>query len=625
MKRGYGWFIGLMLVALVVAACGPQMATPTPVDEVAAGETAGDTQEKDPAEEVAEPADVPAPTKEPAAPTDKPDPAEESDAGEEQGVVRALGPVDAPVTIVEYSDFQCPYCGRYISETYPQILENYIETGQVRYIFKHFPLYSIHPQAEKAAEAAECAGEQGAFWEMHDALFADVAKWSIESPEAALKEMAGDLGLDQAQFDKCLDDGKYNAKVTADYQEGLQEGVTGTPAFRINGVSLSGAQPFAAFQQQIEYFLAGGEQPSLEVDADSFRSMGQADAPVVVTEFSDYLCPACASVEQSLIPELIEQYVETGKVRFVYREFPLESLHPNAPKASEAAICAGKQDKYWEMHEKLFATSAEWESGDPIAKFKGYAEELGLDSATFDECLDSGEGATVVKGDQLAGQMAGVNATPYFFINELPVRGGLPIQTLGQVIDYVAAGGPTPEIVPTEQDWRLRGNTSTASAIAVAFVDYASAESGEHAREVLPELVDTYIDSGQLIYVLHPWSQGANTPSAAAAVAAECAGEQGQYWEMHDQLFAEQEEWSAVDETATVFGTYAEGLNLDAAKFAECLDSDWANLRVQSGNVLGALYGVPGAPVFLFSNGTAQQGSPTIEEFSETIESIVNP
>ena len=156
-------------------------------------------------------------------------------------------------------------------------------------MFRHFPLFSIHPQAAKAGEAAECAGEQGAFWDMHDALFDAQGDWSGNpDAEATFKGMAGDLGLDQAQFDACLDEGKYADKVIADYQEGTAQGVTGTPAFRINGAAMSGAQPISAFQQQIDYFLAGGEAPSLEVDADSYRSMGQADAPVVVTEFSDY-------------------------------------------------------------------------------------------------------------------------------------------------------------------------------------------------------------------------------------------------------------------------------------------------------------------------------------------------
>ena len=156
-------------------------------------------------------------------------------------------------------------------------------------MFRNFPLHSIHAEAQKAAEAAECAGEQGKYWEMHDLLFEGQERWSGK-PDAVetFKGMAADLELDQAQFDACLDGGKYAGKVAADQQEGIGVGVSGTPAFRINGVALSGAQPYAAFQQQIDYFLAGGETPTLEVGADSFRSMGRAEAPVVVTEFADY-------------------------------------------------------------------------------------------------------------------------------------------------------------------------------------------------------------------------------------------------------------------------------------------------------------------------------------------------
>ena len=159
----------------------------------------------------------------------------------------------------------------------------------MQYKFRHFPLASLHPQATEAAEAAECAGEQGAFWQMHDALFENQGQWGGQAnAEEAFVELAAGLGLDSGEFEACLTEGRYAAKVQADYQEGLAEGVSGTPGFRINGAPLSGAQPFAAFQQQIEYYLAGGEPPTLEVNADSFRSLGQADAPVVVTEFSDY-------------------------------------------------------------------------------------------------------------------------------------------------------------------------------------------------------------------------------------------------------------------------------------------------------------------------------------------------
>jgi protein-disulfide isomerase len=327
-----------------------------------------------------------------------------------------------------------------------------------------------------------------------------------------------------------------------------------------------------------------------------------------------------------VIPELIEQYVDTGKVRYVYREFPLNSIHPLAQKASEAAVCAGQQGRYWEMNEKLFDAQSEWAQGaDPTGQFNAYAEELGLDTDAFAECLDSGEGAVVVQGDLLAGETLGVNATPYFFVNDLPVRGGLPIEALGQVIDYAAAGGPTPEIVPSGDDWRMRGDPETARAVTVAFVDYANPESGQHAREVLPELVDEYIDSGQMIYVLHPWSAGDGSPAAQAAIAAECAGEQGVYWEMHNQIFDDQESWTGAAEPGSLFSGYAESLDLDADEFEACLDSDWAKLRVQAGNVVGALYGVPGAPVFLFNNGQGQQGSPTLEEFQAVIDSILNP
>lgn len=326
-----------------------------------------------------------------------------------------------------------------------------------------------------------------------------------------------------------------------------------------------------------------------------------------------------------MIPELIERYVDTGKARYVYREFPLTQIHPAAQKASEAAICAGEQDKYWEMNEHLFANVDEWsQAEDPSGSFKGYAQELGLDGGTFDECLDSGAAAVVVQGDALAGESFGVNATPYFFINDLPIRGGLPVDALGQVIDYVAAGGAQPEIVPLGDDWHLRGNRNTARAVTVAFVDYASSESGEHAREVLPGLVDTYIDSGQMIYVLHPWASAPDSPGAQAAIAAECAGEQGKYWEMHDLLFDEQGAWTQSQEPGSLFAEYAESSGLDLDQFEECLESERAALRVQAGNVVAALYGVPGAPVFLFNNGQGQQGSPSLDEFKAIIDSIVN-
>jgi len=161
----------------------------------------------------------------------------------------AKGPANAPVTIVEFSDFQCPFCGR-VEPTIAQIEQKY--GSQVRFVFRQFPLTSIHPMAQKAAEASLCANEQGKFWEMHDAMFADQQK--LEVPD--LKAKAGKLGLDQAKFDQCLDTGKYVQKIKDDTKAGAVAGVNGTPAFFINGRSLSGAQPYDALAQAIDEELA---------------------------------------------------------------------------------------------------------------------------------------------------------------------------------------------------------------------------------------------------------------------------------------------------------------------------------------------------------------------------------
>lgn len=164
------------------------------------------------------------------------------------------GSEDAPVTIIEFSDFQCPFCSRFFSQTYPQIKQEY--EGKVRFVYRDFPLTSIHENAQKAAEAAECADEQGKFWEYHDMLFSN----SQALDDASLKSYASQLGLDSNAFNQCLDSGKYTEEVQKDYQEGISYGVTGTPAFFINGVSIIGAQPYANFKAVIDAALqaAGG-------------------------------------------------------------------------------------------------------------------------------------------------------------------------------------------------------------------------------------------------------------------------------------------------------------------------------------------------------------------------------
>ncbi len=167
------------------------------------------------------------------------------------------GDVNAPVTIVEFSDYECPFCGRHFSQTYSQLVSQYVDSGKVRIVYRDFPL-AFHPQAQKAAEAAECAGDQGKYFEMHDKLFQNQASLSVETS----KKLAVELGLDATAFNDCLDSSKHAAEVNKDLQDGSAAGVQGTPGFFIgktdgnSAQQISGAYPFATFQQVIDEELA---------------------------------------------------------------------------------------------------------------------------------------------------------------------------------------------------------------------------------------------------------------------------------------------------------------------------------------------------------------------------------
>ncbi len=163
-----------------------------------------------------------------------------------------LGNANAKVTIVEFSDFECPFCGRFYTDTLVPMKKDYVETGKVKFIYRDFPLSSIHPDAEKAAEAAECAGEQGKYYAMHDTLFANQQALDVTS----LKGYASALGLDTAKFNSCLDSGKMSSEVANDFQDGVTAGVQGTPTLFINGKKLVGAQPYNVVRAAIEAELA---------------------------------------------------------------------------------------------------------------------------------------------------------------------------------------------------------------------------------------------------------------------------------------------------------------------------------------------------------------------------------
>jgi protein-disulfide isomerase len=194
-----------------------------------------------------------------------------------------------------------------------------------------------------------------------------------------LKKMAKDLKLKTKDFNKCLDDSATKTQVSEEAAEGSANGVSGTPAFFVNNVFIAGAYPYTIFQQVIDFELGGGDWAKPDatvktlVDKDETNgeitivanapeigdapSVGEAGAPVKIIEFSDFQCPYCATFRSQTYPQILANYIKTGKVLFAYKEYPL-TFHAQAQKAAEAALCAKAQGKFWEMHDKMFEATA---------------------------------------------------------------------------------------------------------------------------------------------------------------------------------------------------------------------------------------------------------------------------
>ena len=191
-------------------------------------------------------------------------PARPAAVGASMGIAGApfKGSANAPVTIVEFSDFQCPFCARHVSQTLPELDTEYIQTGKVKYVYRNYPIESLHPLAFKAAEAGECANEQNKFWPMHDRLFGNQ---QMLAP-AQLPAQATAAGVEAAAFQQCLASGKYATKIRKDMSDASAVGITGTPGFLIGktvpggqtikvDAFLSGAKPFVAFKAEIDRLL----------------------------------------------------------------------------------------------------------------------------------------------------------------------------------------------------------------------------------------------------------------------------------------------------------------------------------------------------------------------------------
>jgi protein-disulfide isomerase len=342
------------------------------------------------------------------------------------------GASTAKVTVVVFSDFQCPFCSR-IEPTMRQLVD--ANPGAVRVAWKHQPL-SMHPNAVPAARAAEAARLQGKFWEMHDRLFASQASLS----DTTYLEAARDLGLDLARFRSDAAGQAVLARIAADQTLASAAGAQGTPTLFLNCRKMVGAQPVEAFQaivaeeiRKADALIARGVKSAdlydrlcadnvaagaraAEVAARGAAAIpirpddpvrGNRKAPVTVVEFSDFQCPFCSRSLPS-----VKELESKGNVRVIWKHLPL-SFHPHAMPAALAAEAAREQGRFWEMHDRLFSNQAALSE----ATYLQYARDLGLDVERFQEAMRSPRLRARVQEDLAAAGAAGVTGTPTFVVN----------------------------------------------------------------------------------------------------------------------------------------------------------------------------------------------------------------
>jgi protein-disulfide isomerase len=576
------------------------------------------------------------------------------------------GKATALITIVEFSDYECPFCGR-AEATLKQLEQEYGD--KIRFVMKQNPL-PFHANAPGASIAALAAGEQGKYWQMHDVLFQNMKALDT----ASLERYAKEIGLDVARWKKDFENPKFKAVIEKDQALARSLGATGTPAFFINGRKLTGAQPVNSFKAIIdeelpkaEALVKSGVRPEnvyakvmesgvssppaaapapaapppsqvtrIEVPADS-PSWGPKHAKVTIVEWSDFECPFCTRA----LPALEEIKKTYGNdVRIIFRHQPLP-FHTNAKPAAEASMAANEQGKFWEYHDKLFLQK-KLDRGS----LEQYAKELGLDMNKFKAALDSGKYRAKVEADSAQGNAVGANGTPTFFVNGRKIVGAQPFAAFKSIIDeeLVKADRLLKSGVKMEQLYdRLLAEATAAPAAAVQpaaapaapvvgniALDKAPVKGPRNApitvvvfsdfecpfcSRVLPtlqQIEDQYKGKVRIAFKHQPLPFHQNAKLAAAASMA--ANEQGKFWEYHDKLFANQKQLDRAS-----LERYAQELKLDLGKFRNVLDSNKYEALISEDSQEGNRIGANGTPTF-FINGRQLVGAQPFPKFQEIID-----
>ncbi|MDX2149371.1 MAG: thioredoxin domain-containing protein [Bryobacteraceae bacterium] len=339
---------------------------------------------------------------------------------------RAAESMDPEVTIEIFSDFECPFCKSF-APVARELETKGIEGTRTKVHFKNFPL-SFHRNARLAAQAAVAAAEQGKFWEMHDALFANQGALGRED----LLKYAGSLKLDMTRFQQDLDSESTKKKVEADLAEGAARNVQGTPTFFVNGKLYSGAKTITELKALVQADV--GRRVALAEIADTLLSKGPAGAPVTLEFFADLQSPVSRTAHY-IIEELLAKYPDQVRVQF--RNFPL-AFHPQAAVVHDAAMTAAREGHFWRMANYIFDRQESVREQDLIA----FAGTLGLDQAAFSETIRKRKYTPRVEADIADGFQRGVRGSPVIFVNGARTDGVPSLQALVEQVTGALAAQP---------------------------------------------------------------------------------------------------------------------------------------------------------------------------------------
>jgi protein-disulfide isomerase len=592
------------------------------------------------------------------------------------GNATTKGKADALVTIVEVSDFQCPFCSRANKSVNALFKGKYAK--DIRLAFFHNPL-GFHNRAMPAAMAAEAAGKQGKFWEMHDKMFANQRNLT----DANFDKWVGELGLNAEQFKTDMKDKALTKKIKDQQALAVKLGARGTPAFFINGRYLSGAQPVAKFEEVIAKALsdaqkqikrgvsakdvyakltskganskinkaaapgaAAPKRPAPPADTrqkvpaqKSHRGQGNWPAKVTIVGYSDFQCPFCSRGAKT-VEEIMKNYGED--VYFIYKHNPL-GFHPNAEPAARASEAAGLQGKFLEMHDKLFADYKNLTQDN----FEKWAGEIGLNVAQFKKDMVSDKVKAQVKKDTAEATKVGARGTPNFFVNGIPVRGALPFDRFKPTIEaelkkanalikkgtklkdvyaeimkdagkaapsFKLPSAPAKPKGPVKVDDHPEDMAFGPKNAKVTIYEFSDFQCPfcSKGAAVVDELKKAYGDKIRVVFKNLPL--GFHQHAELAARAAHAAGQQGKFWEMHDVLFKNSRNLG--EEPIKGF---AKQIGLDMAKWEKDLNSPATKAKIEADKALAGKVGARGTPNF-YINGEHIAGAQPVDNFKAIID-----